>query len=259
MSKNILETSMYIEHMKKFRSLALFYERRAEQHLLDESKAEELRKLRYGEDTLNAISYKIAESETALSEYKVRNLQILNECRKSLYEVCMRFESVVSNYVDVPISEIMTYQKRFNDLDDVLRYHLTRKLCFSVDHTRLAFGENTKWKWAFTDLQGRATIIGKNLLNYRRVSAGMQPEKLHYRECYNHLKLVLDRLEHMSDTLLSKFELLGRQLNDIQSAIQYLNATLQLTHLTGDKELSDTLRRKLANWKQRLRDVSYDR
>lgn len=252
MNTGIFESSEYLERTKIFRRLSASFEKRAEQILVNNKELKAKQVIVYSDALLNAISYKIAESETALHEYKVRNQQILNGARKLMYEILIRLEALVSNQNDVPLSDLTAYQKRIEGVDDVTRFTLIRKLFISIDHIKIAYGENTKWKWTFIELAGRASVINRNFLNLRRVSAGLQPEQPGYKECRIHLKLTLEKLQVAANDYCSKYELAGKQLIDMQYAIRLLNSARQLAHISADRELTNDLKRKLTVWKQKI-------
>ncbi len=252
MNTSILESSEYIERMKMLRSLSVRYEKSAEQQLITPDSHESQQILQYSDMLLNALSYKIAESETSLYEFKLRNQRVLNAGRKLIYEVLIRLEGLVSNLIDVPLSDLLVYQKKIEAVDDTMRSSLIRKLFIALDHIKIAYGDNTKWKWTFTELVGRASVISKNLLHLKRISAGLWPEQPGYKECRVHLKLVIEKLQFAAGEYRSKYELAGKQLIDMQFAMKLLNATRQLAMLTADRELADELKRKLSVWKQKL-------
>ena len=50
-----------------------------------------------------------------------------------------------------------------------------RKMGFTIDSLEDGYGDNSKWKWSFVDLEGRFAATAKNLLNLRTFIAGMDP------------------------------------------------------------------------------------
>ncbi|MGL4981923.1 MAG: hypothetical protein ACRC4W_03540 [Treponemataceae bacterium] len=122
------------------------------------------------EDMLYMTSLYIIISNLSCEMLDVRNEDCLNEARKTLYRAVIYMEEIVSNYIDVPFSD---YEKQLASLSHVSvasRYSFVQKFGLAIELLISAYGNNTKWKWSFTELQGRFAVIAKNLLDLVQAS-----------------------------------------------------------------------------------------
>ncbi len=84
-------------------------------------------------------------------------------------------ESIVSDLIDVPLSELTENQKSIAGYDDEKRYEIIKKLGFTIETIEKAFGDNSKWKWSFVELEGRFATVAKNLIDFKSLVKGMDP------------------------------------------------------------------------------------
>ena len=92
-----------------------------------------------------------------------KNTDALNEGRKTLYKAIIYLEEIVTNLIDAPFSE---YENNLKDVQNIplsKRYLVVRKLGLAIQLIMEGFGENTKWKWSFTELQGRFATVTKKI------------------------------------------------------------------------------------------------
>ena len=71
--------------------------------------------------------------------------------------------------------ELSVSLDKISELSDEKRFDIVKKLGFTIDMIKDAFGENSKWKWSFVELEGRFATVAKNMINYKTLVSGMDP------------------------------------------------------------------------------------
>ena len=212
------------------------------------------KRLTMADDRLNLAALYLLLNKVSLSLLGVKNEAFLNDARKCCYDCIIQIEAVVSNLLDVPFSE---YQERVELIDgftDEKRYNMVRKLGFSIESVKEDFGDNSKWKWSFVDLEGRFSIVCKNMVNLKTIVTNMDPRVEGYAIRVNFLKFTKDWMNRSADRFREKFELSTNRIDDFKMAINFLSALKRLHMVLGEPEMAENIKRKYDVWKARMDD-----
>jgi len=201
---------------------------------------------------LNIVSYLVLMNNLSVALLGIKNDAYLNEARKTCYKSIINLENAVSNYIDAPFSEYEGKLEKIKSVDQKNRWDLVRKLGFSISSVKDAFGENTKWKWSFVEIEGRFSVVAKNLLDLKTLMAGLDPRAEYYQERFAHLKLVKRLLQQSADGYREKYELSTLRIDDFKLAINYLGGLRRLNALVGEPEEANELKRKIDIWKSKM-------
>jgi len=186
------------------------------------------------------------------SMLKLRSEEALNDGRKSLYKAIIYLEEVVSPLVDAPFSE---YEERLTEIasiDAQKRYNLIRKMGLALQLIKIAYGDNTKWKWAFVELEGRYAAVAKNIMDLKTAVANTDPRSPHYEPTMYHLRLMKKLLLQAADRYREKYELSTNRIDDFKMGIHFLNALKRVHILLGERSDAEMLKRKADIWTSKL-------
>ncbi|MFP4204749.1 MAG: hypothetical protein ACLFRR_01415 [Spirochaetaceae bacterium] len=204
------------------------------------------------EERLNLASYFLLLNRLSVGLLGVKNEAFLNDGRKSCYQAVIYLEEVVSNRLDAPFSDYSEFLEKIADLDDEKRYLLARKLGFTIQSVEDDFGDNSKWKWSFVELEGRYATVAKNLLNLKTLIAGLDPRVRGYQARLNHLNLAKELLQRSADRYREKYELSTLRIDDFKLAIAFLAALRRLHIVVGESDNSDKVKKKMDVWKTKM-------
>jgi hypothetical protein len=210
------------------------------------------KRLALADTALNLGSCYIAQNGISQSVLKIKNEDALNEARKSVYKGVIYLEQVVTGLVDAPFSEYEEKLEEIAGLSSEHRYHLARKTGLAIRLLEDAFGENSKWKWAFVDLEGRFTAAAKNMLDLKKIAANTDPRSPDYAPTVYHLRLVKKLLMRAADRYRERYELSTNRVNDFETGIRFLYALRRLLLIYRDRDEAWTVRRKLDIWESKL-------
>lgn len=210
------------------------------------------RRLALAEAMLNLASYHIVISHICLSRLKVREENALNDGRKSVYKSVIYLEQLVSAFVDAPFSDYEDRLAEIASLDAARRYRLVRKMGLTIGLLENAYGDNTKWRWTFVELEGRYAAAAKNILDLKTAVANTDPRSPNYEPTLYHLRLIKKLLAQAAVRYREKYELSTNRIDDFKTGIRFLGALRRVHVLMGDRDEAETVKKRLETWSAKL-------
>lgn len=210
------------------------------------------KRLTLADERSNLASYFLLMNRLSLALLGVKNEAFLNDARKSCYQSIIYLEEVVTNYIDAPFSDYSDHLEQIEEVDDEGRYDLVRKIGFTIQSVEDGFGDNSKWRWSFVELEGRFATVAKNLLNLKTLVAGLDPRVDGYEARLGHLELTKRLLQKSADRYREKYELSTERIDDFKVAIAYLAALRRLHMLLGEPQHAEVVKKKFDVWKQKM-------
>jgi hypothetical protein len=204
------------------------------------------------EDMLNLASYYIILNGVSLSVLKVKNEDALNDARKSVYKSVIYLEQVVTGLVDAGFSEYEEKTAEISSMNTVRRYFLVRKIGITIHLLKNAYGDNTKWRWSFVELEGRYAAAAKNILDMKNAVTNTDPRSPNYEPAMYHLRLVRRLLSLAADRYREKYELSTNRPDDCRQGIGFLGALKRILIVMGDREEAEAVRKKIDIWSSKL-------
>jgi hypothetical protein len=242
----------YIQDYKNGILATLNKEKAAREAMARDPAGAPYRKLSLAEENLDIVASYLLMSSLSLSFLGVKNEAYLNEARKCIYRAILYLEEIVSAYVDAPFSDYEQGLEAISSFTDDSRYALVRKMGFAIDSLEDGYGEGTKWKWAFVELEGRYATVAKNLLNLKTFVGGMDPRSEGYSARMAHLSLARELLQAAADRYREKYELSTLRLDDFKAAIGFLSAVRRLHIVLGESEQADVVKKKADVWRAKM-------
>ncbi len=245
----------YSEKIKEYKNkieLMLQFEKGTLQQIKNNIPGSNYKRLSLSNNSLNILSNYILMNELSVSLLGIKNDAYLNEARKCCYKSIIYLEEVVSTGIDVPFSD---YEEGLNSIaafSDKSRYQLLVKLGFSLDSVKEGFGENSKWKWSFVELEGRYAVVAKNMLDMKTFIGKLDPRIEGYSERLAHLNLAKRLLDNAANRYREKYELSTHHFDDMKLAINYLSALRRLHILLSESDEMDVIKRKIEIWKNKM-------
>jgi len=256
------DKKMYYEKAKIYVTMARAL-LETEKHLLAEAKKggddSSMKRLALSDEMLNLTSNYIAINGISWSVLRNKNEEALNDARKSLYKAVIYLEEVVSNFVDAPFSDYEDKLAAIESFDPNQRYNFIRKMGFAIDLLEQAYGDNSKWRWTFVDIEGRFAAAAKNIINLKNVYANTSYDSPFYESSVHHLRLVKKLLAQAADRYREKYELSTSQTLDFKTGINFLAALRRIHIVLAENDDSQEIKKKLAIWSTKLETDSKKR
>jgi hypothetical protein len=122
----------------------------------------------------------------------------------------------------------------------------------TIDMLQQAYGDNSKWRWTFVELEGRFATVAKNILDLRNVVVNSSPESDYYDSTVYHLRLIKKLLAQSADRYREKYELSTSQMSDFRTGILFLAALRRLHIILAESEEAESIKKKWTIWKTKL-------
>jgi len=245
----------YFEKIKPYKSNIQSLLKREQlllQTIKKESHGAAFKRLTMAEEMVFLASNYIIISGISQSMLKQRNEEALNDGRKSLYKAVIYLEEVVSPLVDVPFSEYEEKLAEISPLDAKRRYSLIKKIGLALQLLEDAYGDNTKWKWAFVELEGRFAVVAKNIIDLKAAVVNTDPRSPDYEPTVYHLRMMKKLLLQAADRYREKYELSTNRVDDFRMGIHFLNSLRRIHALLGERENAETVKKKAEIWSSKL-------
>ena len=210
-------------------------------------------KLELAETMLYAASVHILINNMSWEIMSVKNEDALNDARKLIYKAIIYLEDVVTNFIDVSYADLTKKQETITNINIEKRYLIIRKLGLSIRILKDAFGDNSKWKWSFVELEGRFTTVAKNLIDMKEASKDyFDPRSEHYETTVLYIRLITKLLNSAATGYRDRYELSTRRIDDMRDAIKYLLALRKLYIVLGNSEQAEEVKKKAIVWKDKM-------
>jgi len=245
----------YFDKVKQYKQAAeaiLQREKSILQTIENEPAGAEYKRITLADERLNLASYFLLLNRISVALLGVKNDAFLNDARKSCYQSIIYLEEVVTPYVDAAFADYSEQLEKIADFEEEKRFALARKLGFTIQSVEDDFGDNTKWRWSFVELEARFATIAKNLINMRTLLAGLDPRVEGYETRVAHLELVKRLLQRAADRYREKYELSTLRIDDFKLGIAYLQALRRLHLVLGEAGQGDVIKKKIDVWKTKM-------
>ena len=204
------------------------------------------------EDMIFLATNYIIVNGISLSMLRQRNEEALNDSRKSLYKAVIYMEELVSPFIDAPFSDYEEKLVGIRSVDANKRYIIVKKMGLAIQLLQIAYGDKTKWRWAFVELEGRFAVVAKNIMNLKTAVINTDPASPDYEPTMYHLRLIKKLLLQAADRYREKYELSTNLADDFQMGIHFLNALKRIHVVLGEREDVETLKKKADIWTAKL-------
>jgi hypothetical protein len=200
------------------------------------------------EDMADLVSNYIVLSDVSQIVLKIRNEEALDAGRKTMYRGIIYLEQAVSSLVDAPFSEYEEKVAKLAPMGAAERYRVARKMGLCLDLLKNAYGDNTKWKWSFVEVEGRYTAVAKNLLDLKNAVANRNPSAPDYKPIQYHLWMIKKLLSQTADRYRDMYNLSTHRIEDLRMGIRFLGALRRIHTLFGEREDAERVKKKYEVW-----------
>ncbi len=241
------------ESIKKYRGDMEIIEKRIKQLEKDlKTKKDNFHGYRHviiANEYLKIIGLYCAMNDESVQIMNFKNENYLNEARKLIYQILIHLEDVVTPHIDIPPNELEDRLATIAKLNPQRKLNLLNAIGYRIQQVVDAFGDNTKWKWSFVEIDGRYAVVTKNIIDYRDAIANNDPRKPYYVENLTLMRMVREQLDKASRRYREKYEQTTKETEDIKKSIAFIAAIRRIMILMGQGEEANKYKRimELAN------------
>ena len=205
------------------------------------------------DEMIGCATYYITINNLTVEFVSTKDNEALNDARKILYKAIIYLEEVVSNFVDATTTDLEDRLAAIAEFSVERRFYLIRKLGFAIDLLIEAFGENSKWKMSFVELQGRYATVAKNLLDLKKATKDyFDPNSPDYDNSVMYIRLIRKLYDQSATAYRDRYELSTHRIDDMRMAIQFLSGARRVAIALGEAEDAEEIKKKAGVWKQKV-------
>ena len=201
---------------------------------------------------VDLVSIYCAMTDLSLNLLGYKNESYLDVGRKSLYKALILMEGMLSNAIDIPLNENYELLSTLEDFSDSDRLKLIRRFGYTISLLADRYGENSKWKWSFVEIEGRYAVITKNFFNFKRYQQMNNPNVEGFDDRYDYMLLIKDLLLESSNRYRKKYELTSHSIEDMKKAIDFLKALKRIHILFKENNELQNVSKRIELWSQKL-------
>lgn len=209
-------------------------------------------KIKTASHYIDLVSVYCAMTDLSLSLLGYKNESYLEAGRKSLYKAIIILEGVGSNVIDLPLGENYEILKPLEVLKDEDRLKLARKIGYTISLLQDKYGESSKWKWSFVEIEGRYAVVAKNLFDFRSYQEKNNPDIEGFNERFDYLFLIKELLTKASNRYREKYELTHHSPEDMKKALDSLRALKRIHILFNENIEVQNVSKRIDLWSQKL-------
>jgi hypothetical protein len=229
-------------------------EKELEGKLSGNGEEDALTRLDMAEEMLDLAACYIVECRIFLLVFGRQSEELLNEARKALYKGIAFIEEIVTPWLDVPFSDYEGNTAMLSGVSGERRYLIIRKAGLAADLLKALFGDSSRWKWAFVELDGRLAVAAKNILDVKKAAANIDLLSEEYKTTISHLRMTKKLLARAAKRYREKYELSNHVAGDFQRAISFLNALRRIHIMLNERDKAEVIKKKTDVWTARLKE-----
>ena len=216
-------------------------------------KGKTYKRLSLSEDMIGAATCYITINNLTVELVNTKDQDALNEGRKMIYKAIIYLEDLVTNTVDPLPSDLEDRLASISEYTIEKKFYLVRKLGLVISLLIDAYGDNTKWKWSFVELQGRFAVVAKNLLDLKEAAKDyFDPNAKDYENSVLYIRLIRKLFDQSATAYRDRYELSTHRIDDMRMAINFLSAGRRVAIALGESEAAEEIKKKAGVWKQKV-------
>ncbi|MFH0975776.1 MAG: hypothetical protein V1874_08325 [Spirochaetota bacterium] len=203
-------------------------------------------------ESLKIIKLFLKMNDISFDMLGQKNETYLNNARKEVYKILQLAEEIVGNDLDRSLKENEDYLIKIEKVNPAQILNLMQLIMEVISKLIKGFGESSKWKWSFVDIQGRMAVIIKNFINFTALQKSRDPRIEFFKERRDLLKFCKTNLNMAAQQFRSRYEISAQVPADIIKSIELLTALRKINVLTGESDEAAKLKNTIDALKERL-------
>lgn len=204
---------------------------------------------------LNEISLNITISRVSIHLLAIKNENFLNSARKAFYVFIQLIEDLFGKHIDTMMDENLDHLKVLDTVHSNLeRFEVFKKAGFLLKKLEHLYGENSKWKWSFVELQGRLVNCMKNAINFQSLIKNLDPSVPAYVERMELLDVLQKNLTVAAERYRSKYELTNKRADDMNCALDFVSFHKRLANILNEPNTVAECKKKFDTWNRKFQE-----
>ncbi|MDR0663509.1 MAG: hypothetical protein LBF80_05475 [Spirochaetaceae bacterium] len=200
------------------------------------------------ERMLDAASNYLVINGIGQAVLNMKDENALGEAKKSVSKALIYLENIVTGKVDAPFSEYAEALAELESVDTARRCFIVKKIGLTISLLKIAYGDNSKWRWVFVDMEGHSAAVAKNLLDLKKLQVNSDPSSPDYEPLLYHTRFVKKMLSNAADRFHSRYVIAAKRQEDVLKAGNFLNALRSLHIILNERDEAEKVKKKYDSW-----------
>lgn len=183
---------------------------------------------------MDTIENYLKMNDLSVEMLGIRNSVYLESARKEFYKVIQLMEEVVGKDIERSLKENDSYLAAINQVNPAMQLAFIQRIHRIFESLTGKFGQDSKWKWSFVEIQARVAVITRNITSFSDVARYRDPRTKYFSERRELMQLCKDSLTEAARQYRTKYEMAGRSRDDLKTSIEYLAALRKIHVLFGE-------------------------
>jgi hypothetical protein len=191
---------------------------------------------------MRSVGINLKMSNVSLKMLGYRNTKFLDNAKSDYSKILQLMGEIVGSDVDRTLKENDQYLEKIDRINPAQMLTLIQDLHHTFHNLKSAFGEDTKWKWLFVEMQAKAAIVTKNATSFSDIAKLRDPRTEFFKERKELMDLCKQSLADAAKQYRTKYELSGKAREDLQRTIELLSALRKIHILFGEENEANKLK-----------------
>lgn len=202
------------------------------------------------------ISLHLCVSRISFYTIHIKNENSLNVARKSFYIIVQLLEELVGKNINVDFEENINATQKLDLVNTNLeRFAKFKIIGFLLFKLRNIYGDSSKWKWAFVELEGRFVNVFKNCINFKDLQKNLDASIDGYSERMDLLNMIIELCEMSAERYRTKYEMTSpRTIEDMSKGIDFISFQKRLALVLGNSAMAEDCTKKKDSWTKKLNE-----
>ena len=183
---------------------------------------------------MDTIDNYLKMNDLSVEMLGIKNNTFLENARKEFYKVLQFMEEVVGKDIERSLKQNDSYLATINRVNPAQLLVFIKRIHRIFENLRGKFGQDSKWKWSFVEIQARVSVITKNITSFSDVARYRDPRTKFFSERRDLMQLCKESLTESARQFRTKYEMAGKSRDDLKTSIEYLAALRKIHVLFGE-------------------------
>ena len=191
---------------------------------------------------MDSIDNFLKMNDLSVEMLGIKNSNFLEIARKGFYKVLQYMEEIVGSNIDRTLKENDEYLATISRVNPRQILDYVHRIHRILNNLKNKFGQDSKWKWSFVELQARVAVITKNFTSFSEVARIRDPRSEFFHERRDLMQLCKETLTEAARQYRTKYEMAGHARDDLTKSIEFLSALRKIYVLFGEDVESTKLK-----------------
>ena len=201
---------------------------------------------------LKILNYYFKMNDLSVEMLGIKNNKYLDTARSDFSKILALMIETVGKDLDRSLKDNDEYLEKISRINPKQILGILRDIDKAMLGLKNRYGEDSKWKWSFVELQAKMAVVIKNITPFSDIARYRDPRVDFFYDRRDLMQLCKDNLTEAAKQYRGKYEVAGKARDDIKNSIEFLSALRKIHVLFKEEAESAKLKTTIDAAKQAL-------